>query len=747
MDFEFDIHFLHGTISLLICIVLLPMLLSAILSHTFAKQLQKRLVYLLLLNILWNSLAFLEQLPASYIADSTRMVIYILGVFCWIQYGYAIFCIIIDLAGNNLRPGWKTVQRFLNGWNLLGILLCLFTGFSGYFYTGITLNWYGYTAENSQFANIAILLFLVLPVALAAIIAYQSIRTNAYRIYRIVFSICATSIIAGFLLDAILPAFGLFIYAQSASIFLFIITVTLFFSIFAISKTEMDLPKILNEIVQSLEKGVLILNSNGNVELANRAALQMFGVGSKAILQKPISYFFPSILPLNEMHNIPAIIQKTNVATSVSVSPLYSNNIFIGYRIDLDDMQKSQESKQKNSILEKAFQDNLNSINARFLSLQKLNRSQSLFLQSLLDYLPIRLWSKKQIGSYSQQNKKDIQERGYKISQIDDPPFTDLEKQALQSPGKIAVRNETHIDPNGKKRWEKHICIPMFDEANRVDGILGLIEDTTDFHALEEERNQLKENLLKASNFEDMSNVAGGLAHDFNNILAVVIGYRDLAETTLPKNAETARAEQYLEKMQHSLNTATDLVKRTYEHLKARESNQEKTFTHFNVSLVFDEIEESLQATLPPNIKIIKNSSSDMTAYGNPTDFHRVMLNMGKNAILAMKDGGTLTYSCQKIDIPEKIVTAYSTIPAGSYLLISVEDTGSGMNPDVVKHIFTPYFTTRPPGEGMGIGLSVSLQLIKAANAYIDVKSIIGKGTTFKLYWPMTKTTEDEKHG
>ena len=81
MDFEFDIHFLHGTISLLICIVLLPMLLSAILSHTFAKQLQKRLVYLLLLNILWNSLAFLEQLPASYIADSTRMVIYILGVF------------------------------------------------------------------------------------------------------------------------------------------------------------------------------------------------------------------------------------------------------------------------------------------------------------------------------------------------------------------------------------------------------------------------------------------------------------------------------------------------------------------------------------------------------------------------------------------------------------------------------------------------------------------------------------------
>ena len=125
MDFEFDIHFLHGTIALLICIALLPMLLIAILSNTFAKQLQKKLIYLLLLNITWNSRALLEQLPASYITDSTRMTFYILGVFCWIQYGYAIFCIIIDLAGNNLRPGWKTVQHFLNGWNLLGILLCL----------------------------------------------------------------------------------------------------------------------------------------------------------------------------------------------------------------------------------------------------------------------------------------------------------------------------------------------------------------------------------------------------------------------------------------------------------------------------------------------------------------------------------------------------------------------------------------------------------------------------------------------
>ena len=95
-----------------------------------------------------------------------------------------------------------------------------------------------------------------------------------------------------------------------------------------------------------------------------------------------------------------------------------------------------------------------------------------------------------------------------------------------------------------------------------------------------------------------------------------------------------------------------------------------------------------------------------------------------------MPNGGTLTYRSQKCELSEQIVTPYSTIPAGEYQFITVQDTGSGMTPDVVSHIFTPYFTTRAQGQGMGIGLSAAMQLIKRANAYLDLETIIGKGTT-----------------
>ena len=745
--FEFDMHFLHGTLALLMCVVLTPMLLTTILSNSFAKQLQRNLVYLILLNIVWNLLAFIEQLPTIYISDEMRQTVYILGVICWIQYGYAIFCVISELAGKTIRPIWKKIKNFLFAWNLIGVVFCLVTGFQGYFYSGIVSKWYGYTAENSMLANVSIFLFLIIPVTLSAIIAYQAIQTNAARIYRSVFSIFVSSEIMGFTLDAILPAFGLYIYAESAAIFLFIITVTLVRANAAISQTEMDLPEILEQLVQQMNDGVVVLNSNEEIEFINDAAAKMFGIGRKAILKKSVAQILPELMPISEMQNIPIEIKSTGVSTSASVSSLYANNIFIGYRIDLADLSKSLKLRRQNSLLEKSFQDSLNSINTRYFKLQEHFRKQSQFLESLLNYLPLRLWSKESVGAYSQQNKKDVAVRGNKISQVENPPFTDLERQAMTASGKIIVHQEVTLDKTGKKHWEKQTFVPMYSENQQVSGVLGLIEDTTEFHALEEERNQLKENLRQASNFDAMSNVAGGLAHDFNNILSGIIGYRDLAESTLPQIPETVRVGKYLEKMKTSLTNATDLVKRTYDQLKARVDGQEKSFTQFKVSVVFDEVRDTLAATLPQNIQIVKNANEDASAYGSPTDFHRIMLNMGKNAILAMRNGGTLTYRSQKCELSEQIVTPYSTIPAGEYQFITVQDTGSGMTPDVVSHIFTPYFTTRAQGQGMGIGLSAAMQLIKRANAYLDLETIIGKGTTFKLYWPLNKNMENPTHG
>lgn len=743
--FEFSVHFMHGFIALLTCVALLPMILTTLLSNTFAKQLQKNLIYLLILNIIWNVLAFVEQLPRVYISDDVRYVIYILGSICWVQYGYAVFRVICGIAGENINPAWKKLGFFLTIWNIFAVLFCLITGFTGHFYTGIISTWYGFTATNSNLANVAILLFLIIPMFLSSIVTYQLMkRTNAEKIFRSIFVAQITSIIAGFTMDAILPAMGLFIYGESASIFLFLITFVLFRATAALAQTGLDMSKSLKSVIQELEEGILILNSNGRIEFSNHAVNTMFGVGEKGLFQKPITQFIPDLTSLNPMNNVPIYLKNNSVSAAITITPLISHGILFGYKVILRDLRKTDDTQMRFSRLQAEFNDERDAIRLRIVNLQKLYLQQQIFLNSLLNNLPSRLWAKNLNGAYTQQNKKDIEIRGNLKSHIEDPIFTEQELQAMESPGRIVVKNETTQDENGKKHWEKHTAIPLYDEAKRVKGVLGLIEDTTDFHALEDERNQLRENLVKASTFEDMSNVAGGLAHDFNNLLAGIIGYRDLAEATLPKSEDCTRTQKYLANMQKSLTNATELVKRTYDQLKERQGNHANKSSNFNVGLVFDEVRNALSATLPSNIKILKNSSDDMIAFGNQTDFHRIMLNMGKNAILAMKSGGTLTYGCRKTHVAQQIVTQFSTIPAGDYLYITIKDTGDGMTPDVVKHIFTPYFTTRAPGQGMGIGLSVAMRLIKDAGAHLNLETTIGKGTKFILYWPIAKKLEDE---
>ncbi len=743
--FEFNIHFLHGTIALLFCIVLLPLILSTVLSNVLAKNLRKNLIYLLLLDILWNALAFVEQLPEGYVSQQAREIVYLMGAVCWVQYGYAIFRTTAGIIGESLRPFWKRTLPVFRIWNAIGVVFVVVTGLFGKFYPKIVENWYGYTAVNSLFAIFAIFAFLVFPVICSAIISFQALHTQAHRIYRLVFSTFVMAIVGGVTMDALLPAMDIFLYGESAAIFMFVITIVLYRANSAISQMGIDVSSFLKRVVQELDDGVLLLSSDGKIEMVNPSACKMIGFGEKILLQHPVSRFIPDLHSLGPLSNVPVYLNNNSFAATISVSPLYSHRILFGYKVILRDSGKQEDFQKKLSQLQDKFNDERDSIRFKIIALQQLYQQQQVFLNSLIDNIPARLWAKNLTGAYTRQNKKDIAARGNLNSIVESPEFSELETQAMESSGHIAARTELTIDANGKKHWEKQTAVPIYDEAQQLKGVLGLVEDTTKFHAIEEERNQLRENLLKASNFEDMSNVAGGLAHDFNNILSGIIGYCELAQATIPDTADCERPKKYLENMRRSMNNATNLVKRTYEQLKRREGSQEKKAENFNVGLVFDEVKNSLLPMLPQNVQIIKEAGDNMLAYGNPTDFMRIMMNMGKNAILAMtQTGGTLTYSCTPRDVKEQIVSQFSTIPPGSYLYISVKDTGTGMTPDVLQHVFTPYFTTRAPGQGSGIGLAVAMKLIKSAGAYVSIETTIGKGTNFELYWPLEKQTEDK---
>lgn len=745
--FEFNLLFLHGTVAFLFCLALLPLILTTVLSEIFAKNLKRNLLYLLFLDLFWNILAFVEQLPDSHISESVRKVVYLAGALCWVQYGYAIIHTTAGIVGESLRPFWGRLLPKFRIWNIVGVVYVLVCGITGNFYPGIVESWYGYTAINSAFAIFAILAFLVFPVICSAVISFQALNTRAHRLHRLLFATFVTAIVGGLTMDALLPAMGIFLYGESAAIFMFIITIVLYRTNAVISQMGIDYSETLRIIVRELEEGVLLLNSEGTIERANPAASRILGFGEKLLLRHPLSQFIPEIQTPGPMKDIPLRLHNNSLSATISISPLHSNRILFGYKVILRDSGQKEEFQKRLSTLQAEYNEERDSIRFKIIAFQRLYQQQQVFLNSLLDNIPARLWAKNLTGAYTQQNKKDIAVRGNKKNLIENPVFNELENQALEASGRTVVKNETSIDAYGKRHWEKHTVVPIYDEAMRIMGVLGLIEDTTAFHVIEEERNQLRENLLKASNFEDMSNVTGGLAHDFNNILSGIIGYCELAQATIPPTPDCEKSKKYLESMRRSMDNAVNLVKRTYDQLKLRESSQEKKMENFNVGLVFDEIKNALLPISPSNIQILKESGDNLFAYGNSTDFHRVMMNMGKNAILAMSpEGGTLSYSCVPTTVSEKIVSPFSTIPPGSYLLISVKDTGSGMTPDVLQHIFTPYFTTRAPGQGSGIGLAVAMKLIKSVGAHVSIDTVVGKGTNFKLYWPLAKQKEEKSY-
>lgn len=734
-----DLNF-HGIVSLLFCVVQLPLILSAILSGSLAKRLQKNLVYLLTLDICWNILAFIQELPSEIISDNSRHVIYLSGALCWVQYGYAIFSTVVGIAGESARPFWEKVLPAFKGLNLLGIAYILFFGFfENNFYSEPFKTWFGFTTTNTVFATVAILAFLIFPAVSAAAVSFQSFHSATAKIHKAIFITLVTSIAGGLTLDSILPSLNIFFYSESASVFMFFVSIVLYRANAAISQKGIDINSTLAGIVKNLDEGVLVMNLSGRIEFSNAAAGGILSRGEGPVLHKEVSAFFPDLKRLEPFANRPLRVNGKEAPVTVSLFPLHANGIPFGYKALLKDSSQDEDVRRKFSRLQAEFNDERDSIRLKIMKLQHLYSQQQIFLSSLLNNLPARLWAKNLAGAYTQQNDKDVQIRGERLSRIDTPAFTPLELQAMEGPGRIVTSLESDSGADGKRLWLKYTVIPLYDEFHHVKGVLSLMEDTSAFHELEEERNQLRENLIKASTIEDLSSVTGGLAHDFNNILSGIIGYCELAQATIPQTEDCDKARKYLENVRKSSDNAAMLVKRTYDQLNERRTAQTAETEDFNVGLVFDEVKNALSATVPANIRIIKDSSDDMVAFGNQTDFHRIMLNMGKNAILAMKDGGTLTYGCRPVEISERKITQFSNIPAGSYLFITVSDTGSGMPPDIVSHIFTPYFTTRAPGEGMGLGLSVALKLIKMAKAFVNLKTTIGKGTTFELYWPTAR--------
>ena len=243
------------------------------------------------------------------------------------------------------------------------------------------------------------------------------------------------------------------------------------------------------------------------------------------------------------------------------------------------------------------------------------------------------------------------------------------------------------------------------------------------------ERQAMQEQLYQAQKMESVGRLAGGIAHDFNNLLTAIIGY---AELVADKHKTGTPSRRYVDNILTAANRGADLIGQ----LLAFTRKQVITPQSINLNITLQETQILLDRLLSEEIMLVIETDPDLwNVRADAGQCQQILLNLAVNARDAMPEGGTLTLSLENLTLTEENRSRFE-MPPGDYVLLTVEDTGVGIDAETEKHIFEPFYTTKERGKGTGLGLATCYGIVEQNGGCIRLKSRIGKGTTFFVLLP-----------
>jgi two-component system cell cycle sensor histidine kinase/response regulator CckA len=316
---------------------------------------------------------------------------------------------------------------------------------------------------------------------------------------------------------------------------------------------------------------------------------------------------------------------------------------------------------------------------------------------------------------------------------IADVLFTNNGSQFSSARSAIETSDEWKSEDRHTTKGGKAIVVEsrwtlVRNEQNRPDYVLIINTDVTD-------QRRAEEHLLRAQRMESIGTLAGGIAHDLNNILSPIL----MSVEMLQLKTEDAETSRWLDVIRENSERGAALVKQVLTFARGMKGDR----VSVQVKHIVKDLVKVLEETLPKSITVKHNIGSELRVISaDPTQVHQVLMNLCINARDAMLLGGTLILTAENIVLDENQARINIEASPGEYLMLTVSDNGTGMTQETRERIFDPFFTTKEIGKGTGLGLSTALTIVEGHGGFMNVYSEPGKGTKFSIYFPAAETDE-----